>query len=207
MEIKINAFKLIPYIVIAVLGILLVYTNDKAKRVATQLESTKAVASYWKDNAGRSNAEIAVLRVENFKDKKIADSLRSLDIKPKTVTQVVTIKTHSVDTVTIYKGRPFGNKWATFNINNNLLTYNFTDSIALVTYSKRVGLFKPRVYTTRAISFNPYTTLTGITSTEILPKERRFSIGGYAGYGLQFGRDGVIRHGWSTGVGINFRIF
>lgn len=205
--IKLN-LKFLPYAVIAVLIMALLYTNDKAKRVATQLETSQAEAVYWKDKEGKANAEIEVLRVENFKQTKLADSLKKLDIKPKTVQKVVTIRTHSTDTVTIINGRPFGNKWANFQIDDDLLKYSFTDSIALVTYTDRYGFLNLNSkYVTRAISYNPHTILTGITSTEILPKTRRVSFGLYSGYGLQLGRDGIVRHGWSAGVGLSFRIF
>jgi hypothetical protein len=205
---KINHRDSLFVVIIIVLSLVLLNTCEKAKRVEHALHSQQEQAAIWRDKAGRSNAELKVLKldVKNLQDL-YNDSLRNLDIKPKTVTKLVTVTTETKDTVYVTRDKPFGNRWATFTLQENKLSYFIRDSLALITHTNRYGLFNLKSkYVTRAVSFNPNTVLTGMTSVEIIPRTRKLSIGVYAGYGMQLS-GGVVRVGPSFGIGVTHRIF
>lgn len=198
-------------ITIALVLIALLHTCDKSKRVEHALESEQKKAIIWQDKFGRSNAEVAVVK-EDLKTFKtlhgnIVDSLsKALAIKPRTVTKIQTVTTQTTDTVTLSAGR-FSDRWSSFSLTGNTLVYSFKDSLALVSYKKGYGFLHLKTkYVTRVVSFNPNTKLTGLTSLEIIPKERRLHLGMYAGYGIQLS-GGAIRVGPSVGVGVTYRLY
>lgn len=198
-------------VIIIILSLALLNICGKAKRVADNLRSQQEQVTIWQDKAGRSNAELKVLKLDykTFQDfhSHIVDSIRHLGIKPKTVTKVVTVTTETKDTVYVTRGKPFGNRWATFNLQNDKLSYLIRDSLALITHHKKYGFLKLKSkYVTRAVSFNPTTVLTGMTSIEIIPVTRKLSVGIYAGYGMQLS-GGTVRVGPSLGIGVTHRIF
>jgi hypothetical protein len=192
-------------VVIILLLVALLYTCEHTERVATQHADTVKI---WRDKYGRSNAEVEVLQSSSKIHAKLADSLQQqLNIKPKTVTKIITISNTITDTVFLSKDRPVVSRWASFSLDSNRLVYSIRDSLALITYRKKYGLLHHKSkYVTRAVSFNPHANITGMTSTEIIPKERRISLGLYAGYGLSVS-GGTVRAGWNTGLGVTFRIF
>lgn len=208
----INKRDAILILIIAALLILLLHTCDSAKRTERTLESELGSVQIWRDKFGRSNAELTVTKLDYQSLKKyhsnVVDSLRKqLGIKPKSVTNVVTVGSVISDTVFITTGKPSVSKWATFKLDSNKLVYSIRDSLVLVTYNKRYGFLNLKTkYTTRVVSFNPHSTITGLTSIEIIPKERRLHLGLYAGYGMQLNQ-GVVRVGPSVGLGITMKIF
>jgi hypothetical protein len=209
--VKINHRDSLFVVIIVVLFMVLLNTCQEVKRVESAWHSQQEEVKIWRDKAGRSNAELRVLKLDfksfNTLHNNIVDSLRKLGIKPKTVTKLVTVTTETRDTVYISKDKPFGNRWAMFNIVDDKLSYLIRDSLALITYNKKYGFLNLKTkYVTRVISFNPNTILTGMTSTEIVPGQRKISIGFYAGYGMQLS-EGVIRIGPSFGIGVTHRLF
>lgn len=199
-------------LVIVIIGLVayLLHTCDRAKRVEYDLHAEQDKAKFWKDKDGRSNAEIAVIK-KDFQSYilKSEDSLKKLSIKPKTVTKIETMVTETRDTVYLTKHSPiFTNKWSMFELlDSNRVAYKIRDSLALITHTKHYGFLNLKTkYVTRAISFNPNTSITGLTSVEIIPRVRRLNLGMYAGYGMQLS-GGTIRVGPSVGIGATFRIF
>ena len=182
---------------------------SNAKSYKHQLFQSTEQANVWRDKYGRSNAELAVLRTDysTFKSlhKDIIDSLKSLNIKPRQIRSYHTITKNTTDT--IYINKPYTDRWSSFiKINDSTLTYKINDSIALITHTKKYGLLNLKSkYVTRVISFNPNSMITGITSTEIIPRERRVSVGLQAGYGFVFAED--VKLGFYFGGGVGIRIF
>lgn len=201
--------------IIIIIGLVayLLHTCDRAKRVEYNLHAEQEKAIFWKDNQGRSNAELGVLRQDYqtyiLKNESVVDSLKALKIKPKNVTKIETLVTETRDTIYLSKQTPlFSNKWSTFALlDSNRVAYKIRDSLALITHTKHYGFLNLKTkYVTRAISFNPQTAITGLTSVEIIPRVRRLSLCMYAGYGIQLS-GGIVRVGPSAGIGVTFRIF
>jgi len=183
---------------------------EKAKRVESALHTSQEEAKIWKDKWGRSNAEAAVLQLDKENLRKhhnnVVDSLKKHGIKMRTVTRIETVNTVIRDTVPIYNSS-WQDDWSFFEFDSTFFRYEIRDSLALVTHDKKYGFLNLKTkYVTRAIAFNPNTTLLGLTSSEIIPRERRLSVGLYAGYGATVSRD-VVRVGPQIGVGLNYRIF
>jgi hypothetical protein len=186
-------------------------TCENAKRVESALHTSQEQAKIWKDKYGHSNAELTVLQLDKSNFLKfhndIVDSLKRQGIKPKQIVRIETITAHTTDTVVLVNNR-YHDQWADFTkLEDNKFAYDIRDSLALVTYDKPYGFLHLKTkYTTRAISYNPHTTLTGLTSTEIIPKERRLSLGVYGGYGATLSGS-EVKTGPQIGFGINLRIF
>jgi hypothetical protein len=119
----------------------------------------------------------------------------------------VTVEKVTTDTVTLIKNQ-YVDRWTNIQLlDSNRVAYKFRDSLALISYNKKYGFLNLKSsYVTRAISFNPHTTLTGITSIEIKPETRRLSLGIYSGYGATKSGNQVYT-GVQAGLGISYRIF
>ena len=206
-----RSHKAILILIIIALFVFLLYTCDNAKRVEAAYAASQEQAKIWRDKEGRSNAELQVLKLgyKEFVESQanVIDSLNKLKINPKTVTKIITISNNTADTVVLTR-RSFSDRWTHFNLlDSNRLAYTLRDSLALITHEKHYGFLNLKSkYVTRAVSFNPHSTLRGLTTTEIVPRNRRLSLGLYAGYGLSLS-GGVVRAGWGTGVGLTFQIF
>lgn len=187
-------------IITLVLLLLLQWCNYKkdVDRVNDNLRASQSEVKLWTDKFGRSHAEKE--RIKLTLDE-IRNSIPSLldsikvdftNVKPKTITNILTVTKHTRDT--IYFDKPIDcpdfslklkDKWASIDINSKGFTYTVMDSIALVNSTKRHGfLNSKRIDTVEALSYNPNTTLTGVTSIDIIRKERNWGIGVMAGYGM-----------------------
>jgi hypothetical protein len=197
---------------IVALGLLYLDSKMKLKQSREALITSSEEVILWKDEYGRSNAELGVLKLDYqsfiLTQERIVDSLKAIKIKPKTVAKIQNVTLMTSDTVYITRNKPFLSPWSTIGfVADDSISYSFKDSLSLVTYHKKYGfLHLKSKYVTRAISFNPNTRLTGLTTVEIIPKTRRISLGGFAGYGLQF-RDSQVFPGWIAGIGISFKLF
>lgn len=83
------------------------------------------------------------------------------------------------------------------------LTYRITNSIKLVEYRKKSGFLGiKKEVVVEAISENPNTTITGLTSLKINPTRKRVGLVLYAGLGMN-------SKGFSPqiGIGVGYRIF
>jgi hypothetical protein len=184
---------------------------DRARRAERSLITEHDVAKYWRDKLNHSNAEISVLQADRKTFEIIhasyKDSLKRQGIKLKQVKRIETINTVTRDTVVLVKNH-YIDRWTDIRlIDSNKLSYKIKDSLALITINKPYGFLNLNTkYVTRAISYNPHTTLTGITSTEIIPHERRIHLGIYAGYGVTKVSTNVYA-GPQLGAGISFRIY
>jgi hypothetical protein len=162
---------------------------DRARRSEKAVVTLNRREVIWRDKYEHSNAEIENLKLDKKNLLKIhseyADSLKKQGIKIKYVEKIVTLTKVTTDTVTLVKNQ-YVDRWTDIRlIDSNKVAYKFKDSLALITYDKKYGFLKLKTsYVTRATSYNPHTTLTGITSTEIIPHERRIHLGIYAGYGV-----------------------
>lgn len=121
---------------------------------------------------------------------------------------VATVPIYMRDTVTVKdavyfnaEAFHFQDKWLTIDgllINKRLdLVYTHRDSINLVTSWKRKNIFHRRALTIDAVSYNPFSTITGLDHMEVSIRPRRFGIGPYVG---------ISPSGWSVGVSIHYSI-
>lgn len=195
--------------IIFALAALNFYQYQNTKSAESAAVAASADATFWKDKSNRSNAEILVLQADKSLIKKmngdLVDSLKKENIKLKNVKSVVTITKHTTDTVKVnkphFKGPWFEYEW----LDVETLTFLSRDSISLITHDKKYGFLNLRTkYVTRAISHNPNSMLTGITSVEIVPNRRKIGFGFYGGYGITVS-DGILRAGPQVGLGINIR--
>lgn len=195
--------------IIAALIALNFHQCSSKKQAEQAAVAASAEAEFWRDENNHSNAEILVLKADLDLIKQtsgdLIDSLKRENIKLKNTKSVVTITKETRDTVTVNKPR-FDGPWFSYEwLDDETLSFFSKDSIALITHEKKYGFLNTRSkYVTRAISYNPNTILTGITSVEIAPKPPKFGIGFYGGYGLTVS-GGVLRAGPQFGVGFNIR--
>jgi hypothetical protein len=207
----IQKLSLLAVCLIVVLSLLLLRSCERENDLEQALVAQKSVTKIWEDKYGRSNAETAVIKADLATLKKIeADQLAAIKkegIKPGSLTGVITITTHSTDTVYL-NNNVYKDKWIDLSIPKpGVVIFSLRDSLTAITHIKRYGFLKLKSsYVTRVISNNPHTKLTGVTSIEVKPKVRRISVGIYTGYGLSVARDGVVRTGFNTGVGVGFRL-
>jgi hypothetical protein len=201
---------------LGLLGILFmvmyVYQCERSMQLGDALVSTQDSTKFWRDEAGRSNAEKTTVELQLRDAKKIQGELlaeikKQTGIKPRNVKSIETVTTHSTDTVYL-KWNTYQDEWIKFDLLDSVtLSYVIRDSITLIHHRQRYGFLglksKDKV---RVVSFNPRTQINGLTSLEIEPPRRRISVGPYVGYGLTVS-GGVVRTGVQVGVGITFRVF
>lgn len=187
-------------------------------------EETKK-AKFWEDEAGKAHARVKVVETNLETAKQMLpgelESLRTeisgLKRNLKNLESYTKITTTSSGEITVVprdtvflrdstwiKGKHFtySDKWIGIRgsiVDSRLnLSYRYRDSLVFATYWRNEGLFRKRVLTLDAVSFNPNSQIDGITNVEItVPKRRRPRLGIYAGYGAS--RDGL---GPQVGVGI-----
>lgn len=203
-------YNLIMVIVIVLLATLNFHQCSSKKDIEKAAIAAAAEAEFWRDKNNHSNAEILVLKADKELIKKtnadLVDSLKKENIKLKNTKSVVTITKHTTDTVKVDKPR-FEGPWFSYQwLDKETLAFFSKDSIALITHEKKYGFLNLRSkYVTRAISYNPNTILTGITSVEIVPKRRKLGLGLYVGYGATISQ-GIVRAGPQVGFGIQIRL-
>jgi hypothetical protein len=199
-------------IFIVIIGLLVcgwLQTCENNHVTESALFTSQEKAKIWQDKYGHSNAELSVLKLDkkNFLKyhQHMVDSLEK-GVKAKRIVKIETVTQHTTDTVTLVNNR-FSDKWETFKLDGTKLYFDSKDSLVLITFRKPYGIFNLKSkYVTRAISYNPHAILTGITSTEVIPKERRLSLGVYGGYGATLSGS-AVRTGPQIGFGFNVRIF
>lgn len=200
----------IPIALAFIFAALLLRSCQENANANKAIISASNQATFWKDKAGRSNAEVDVLKMEKktFREyhDQVVDSLKKQGIKIKHVDRIITINTVTRDTVVLTDDR-YTDDWSSFTLEDSTLRYVIRDSLSLITYENHFGFLNlKKKYVVRATTFNPNTILTGIRSTEIYPKQRRVNFGVYTGYGLSLS-EGEIRSGFNIGVGLQLRIF
>jgi hypothetical protein len=200
----------IPLAIAIILVGLLFRSCQENTNANKAIVSASDQATFWKDKAGRSNAEVEALKLDKqtFREyhELVVDSMKKQGIKIKHVDRIITINSITRDTVVLTNDR-YADEWSSFTMEDSTLRYYIKDSLALITHHSKFGFLKLKSkYVTRATTFNPNTILTGIRSTEIYPKQRRINFGVYTGYGLSL-NDGVLRPGPQVGVGLQVRIF
>jgi hypothetical protein len=174
-------------------------------------------AEYWRDESGKARASeaVALTNLETAKEmmprelealrRDISGLKRNLSnlesVTAAGITSRGTISGSVRDTTIINnnierrsKTFTYGDKWIWVNglISDSTfdLQYKYEDSMVFTTYWKKEGLFKKRVLTLDAISYNPNSTISGIKNIRIAtPKRRKPRIGVYLGYGI--GRNGL----------------
>lgn len=198
---------------VAILSFLLVRQYDKNSRLEEAYVASQDTVKVWQDKAGRSNAEIAVVKLSLAEakrvEKKLLDSVKKVTgIKPKNIKSVVTVNTQTTDTVYLDFTSKFEDEWGSFELlDSSTLAYTLRDSIMLVHHNQKHGFLNLKSkYVIRAVSFNPHTTIKGLSSLELAAPKRRLGVGLFAGYGIMQ-TDGEIRAGWTTGVGLTFKIY
>lgn len=181
---------------------------EEAKQTKSALLTSKDVAKFWRDKAGHSNAEIAVMKLdrENFNKyhNNLVDSLKKQGINSNRVESVTLITSETAGAVTL-KFNSYTDHWRSFRLSADTLFYKSRDSLALISHHQKYGFLNLKSkYVVRAIAYNPHTTLTGITSTEIISKNRRVSLGFYSGYGINLSNG---KPGFQIGAGLTVKIF
>jgi hypothetical protein len=200
----------ITVVIIIVLLTFGMHQLDRATSAQKSISTSEGAVTYWRDKHNHSNALVnnLVTDKENLLrlHANFADSLKKLGIKIKNVDRIITVNTTTTDTIFLHKNK-YSDKWTKVSLKDSVLVYSNKDSLALIPYNKKYGLLNLKTsYVTRAISFNPHTTLTGITSIEIKPAVRRLSLGIYSGYGATKSGNQVYT-GVQVGLGISYRIF
>lgn len=183
---------------------------DSEQKSKSVLITSNANAVFWKDKFHHSNAQVSVLSLDKKTFKKtfdnMVDSLKKQGIKAKNVSRVVTLSTMTAGKVPFLRNH-YSDNWESFSLIDSILSFSIRDSLALITHYQKFGFLNLKSkYVTQAISYNPHSNLTGITSVEIVPKTRRINLGLYSGYGLSLS-NGEVRTGWQVGIGIQFRVF
>lgn len=172
------------------------------------LRTSNELGKYWRDKEGRSRAMHEIVVADRDYLLKIntalRDSLKKVGVNPRTVKEVITVTKFTEGKVILTRGM-FSDHRTKFILKDSALSFSIRDSLAIITHDHKYGLFNLRKkYVAQAISFNPRTTLTGITAVEIKPEDHRINVGPYVGYGLTL-TGGEIRPGWQIGVGIQIR--
>ena len=163
----------------------------------------------WKNQAGLSRARAGVAEA----DRKILEEVyaeqframrKELDVKNKQLQSATFIKTNTsgeiktptkdsliyLDTTKVKaKVFEFRDRWATINgyfLRDSLsLRYSFVDSLTIATSWRRKHLFANRELQIDAISSNPHSSITGLSSLTVRdPKKSRIGIGPFVGIGI-----------------------
>ena len=163
----------------------------------------------WKNQEGLSRARAGVAEADrDILEQAYGEQFRAmrkeLDIKSKQLQSATFIKTQtsgSIKTITrdslIYldttqvkaKVFQFRDRWATingiFSRDSLSLNYSFVDSLTIATSWRRKHLFANRELQIDALSSNPYSSITGLSSLTVRdPKKSRVGIGPFVGIGL-----------------------
>lgn len=113
-----------------------------------------------------------------------------------------------VDKYPVYKSKFNLDGWVTGDItakhDYTSIDLKFKSSYTVMIGQKKVGLFKYKPFA-EVTNHNPYSETKVLRTYQVtLPKQSRFSLGGYAGYGLMFNKNG-IQSGYQVGAGFNYR--
>ncbi|MVT11389.1 DUF6549 family protein [Chitinophaga tropicalis] len=215
----------------AVVAIFFVFLQVKSYRQETYYKGIIAAKDdtvrTWQDEAGRWRAEATSTQVANkdlqeFFHMEAEQIRKDFNLKLKNVTGylranlqtsgTVTIKPDSGTTVIVrnpsgsdtahFRYRDHWSKFDATLLNNKLtLDYQTRDSVAFAMSRKRRSLFGPKRAVLEGISYNPNSTIAGITGIEIKAPNYRWSIGPCAAYGWMGNR-------WSlfTGVSVQYSL-
>ena len=121
---------------------------------------------------------------------------------------IIKTETVYVDKYPIYKSKFNLGNWVVGNItakhDSTSIDLRFKSSYTVMIGQKKVGLFKYKQFA-EVINHNPYSETKVLRTYQVtLPKQSRFSLGGYAGYGVMFNKNG-IQSGYQVGAGLNYR--
>lgn len=168
----------------------MVHIQD-AKQHEKILEAKKSTIKIWKDKAGRyqGEKESAEAEMDNLKahyEKEIEGVKNDLGIARRKIASYTNIQTSTNGSVqlihdTVWKYR---DRWSSFRIDSNQLSYSSKDSITLVPYYKRPGWFKSKKLYIRAVSYNPNTSIVGLDHFRVVNKPTRFALSLQVGFGL-----------------------
>jgi hypothetical protein len=188
---------LIILILLTVLVSLWVSSQQDKNRYANNLRVAEQQATIWKDRSGKSHAEIERLQLTNKELRKgrpaLVDSIKKTftGVRPRTITNVITLTTVLHDTVPFPVINPltfkYQDRWNRYSITpDSSLVVEVRDSMALLSSKKKYGFLNLKSkYTVEAVTFNKKVCLTGLRSVEIIPdRPRRIGLGILAGYGM-----------------------
>ena len=167
------------------------------RREKSNLRAAIGEVTLWRDAYNNAHAERELLKVTNSDLRKnfpaIYDSLKKSfgDIKPRTITNVITVTKHTADTVIFEReiacpefSIAYDDNWNQFVFTNSGFTFSIKDSLTFVQAQKKTGFLKSkRIDVVRAISHNPKPTFTDLQAIEIESKPRNWGIGIMVGYG------------------------
>jgi len=183
-------------------------------RLQDNLRISNQQAEIWRDKYGRSHGEVERLKLTN---KELREAMPALidsikrdfkDVKPRTITNVVTVTKVVRDTIPFPVDNPLGfhykDRWNEFKINtDSTFSFSVKDSLALVSSRKNFGfLGLKKKNTVEVVSYNPKSTITGLKSIEIVENPKRVGIGIMVGYGMS--KDGLSP---VVSAGVFYRIF
>ena len=187
----------------------------------------EAKAITYRDEAGRSHAKAVVLnqemnRMKAYYPKQLESLANDFEVKIKnlrsglqlikeTSQQIeVVYDTMQVprDTLLYQWGQnymQYEDKWLTLEAATLgrvwRINYTVRDSISVASYYERKGLFK-RQLMVEAVSHNPKTTLTNVSTFQIKEKPRRWAVGPFIGVTLVEDKFRPV-----VGIGFNYSLF
>ncbi len=197
-------------LIIATLGYLLSRANDASNSWQSSFEASAESARFWHNKEGLSQGEkktayaaIDVINAQHSAEldkahqeisglKKNNKNLQSLiSISSETTGKIEAVLKYSTITTPgqlpqTVKSFAYSDKWSIidgyFLRDSVQVKYKFYDSLRIVQYWNRDGLFKPKSLYTSVVSENPNTTLTGIKATTVRPPtSSRFGVVVFAG--------------------------
>lgn len=208
---KILKSRILPWALIIALTAILSHSCSALKERENLLESTQEKVVLWRDDAGRSRAQVKVLKsgqkAFEIYHKTLVDSLQAT-IGTKKVSQVIYIDRVVQDTVELLRDDRglivYKDRWTSFfQPDKDRLSYQIFDSLTVVSYNKKHGFLNmKKTYVTEVINHNPYVSMTGLKSFEIEPRDRRVGLGVSVGYGAT--KTGLSPY---VGFGVYYRVF
>lgn len=209
------------------------YKLSQSKNDLTQaIKSKDAEIKHWKDENGKVHAVInkvqgSIATMKALHDLQLKQIQSELNIKPKQITQVITVGSTNTGIVqtkvdTVYKylndtikipdylTTKYAEKWIQFHakMKDGLMAaeYSMKDSLQIVGYWKHKGFLKlgSKDYFIDVSSFNPNVTITNLKNFHVTSKPSNVGIGIIGGYGVGLKNPELSPF---IGVGVFYRLF
>lgn len=182
-------------------------TRNKLGLIQTQAASIEADKKFMQDHY-----ESRILALTNNPKVRHIESVKEIKVVVKDTVKVEVPKTEFVDVIQkINELNPgtiatIDDRWLTMDVIYDGLFFTFPyesrDSITLID-SRKKRLFRPDETTITAISHNPNSRITGLTSLSVKNRARRLGVGPFVG----FGWDGTtLKPEVVLGLGVSYQL-